>query len=243
LYYIKIFLYQIDLEKSSYEYINVLFKNYYEGLKRYTFKNYRNMNKSKREIEQDKFKSYISDLHNADFLIYYYLYYIYFAKILEDDVIINNQYDNKKLKKYTNIIYDEFMDILMQRLKSICIIDKRKKIINKLNFDRKQKLLNVFPILLRFEQKKKLEKFEYDILDEFQIEEFEKSKDKKLKNYFYLKKKEYNYFLNKLFFKKQNKIDQIFFKNLKFEFLDLVFFFAKKINFKKYKSMQNLDNK
>src|SRR5438045_3931650 len=90
LYYIKIFLYLIDLEKYSYEYINALFKIYYEGLKKYTFINYRSINKSKKVIESNKIKTYISELHNADFLVYYYLYYIYFAKILDDKIIFKN---------------------------------------------------------------------------------------------------------------------------------------------------------
>jgi hypothetical protein len=125
LYYIKIFLYQIDLEKSSYEYINILFKNYYEGLKKYTFINYRIQNKSRKEIQNDRFKTYVSELHNADFLIYYYLYYIYFAKVIDEQPILKNKYNtNKYIKKYKNIIYNEFMYLLIERLKSICIIKK-----------------------------------------------------------------------------------------------------------------------
>lgn len=246
LYYIKIFLYQIDLEKSSYEYINVLFKNYYEGLKKYTFINYRNINKSRKEIENNKIKTYISELHNADFLIYYYLYYIYFAKILDEQVILKNQFNintNLKFKHYTNSIYNQFMNLLIERLKMICVIDIKNDIVKKWAFNRKKKLASVFPILLRFEQKKKLKKFEYHILDKFQIEEFKKKNDEIFSKYLYYKKNEYNKFFHKLIFSNQRKIDPIIFKNKEIEFVDLLFFLAKKINFKRYKSMIKLDKK
>jgi hypothetical protein len=242
LYFVKIFLYQIDLEKSSYEYINVLFKNYYESLKKYTYINYRSINKSKKEIAGNKFKSYISDLHNADFLIYYYLYYIYFSKILDDNILLQNNYNiNKKFLKYTNKVYDEFMILLMERLKVICFIKKKSNLVRKTELDNKAKLLNIFPILFRFEQKEKLKKSEYKILDNFQTEKFENKKDKMFKHYLYCKKREYNQFINKLFFTKQTKIDSIIFKNKKIEFLDLLFFLAKKIDFKKFRSMISLD--
>jgi hypothetical protein len=149
LYTIKIFIYQIDMEKSSYEYTNLLFKSYYENLKKYTYIDFRNKNKSKNEVKINRFRSYISNLHNADYFIYYYLYYLYFAKMELPNIknyLYNNKFmQNKKFSKYTNSIIKLFMKLIKDRLKYICVKKKNKLygknlILIKLKKDRINKL-------------------------------------------------------------------------------------------------------
>jgi hypothetical protein len=210
-YFVKIFIYQIDLEKSSYEYINEIFVCYYKILKQLTFINYKN----KKVDKNIKCKKYISYLHNADLFVYFYLFFLFFSKqenIEKDKDFINflneNKYNkDKKILNYKNNIFRKFLNLLIFRLKNICLEDKK--------------------ILKDYDYK----------------EDFNNKKFIALKVFLFKKKKEYFQILNKLYLKKEKVIDAFIFKNKKIFLSDLFFFFAKKVNFKKFKSMYLLDVK
>lgn len=199
-YYIKIYIYQIDLEKLSYDYINKAFFNYYEVYNQ-TINKPRNRNNK-------MLVNYFRDLSNSDLYVFYFTFFNFIYKrfrfnkvnykslFLKDNIYLNNylilDYSYMVLLDYINIILLNFKDrFLLTQVGTPNIYDK---VLRQKNKKRKQKFnklfLSAFKILIKFKilLKKKIKKGKLFTDDEVLILEacLKKILKRKKKNIFYI---------------------------------------------------------
>ena len=126
-YYIKIFIYHIDLEKTGYDLMNKFYHMYYALYNEITHK----YDKNKTE-KQVKLYHYLRDLSNSDIYIYLFVYTLFYKGDLKEKTFFlkdNLYYKNVKMKNYYKlIVYTFFKQFLNYYL-------KKKK-----NFSRKSNL-------------------------------------------------------------------------------------------------------
>ena len=113
LYVIKVYIYSIDLEKLSYDFINKIYNLYYLTLKTYTGK----ITGVTKVVLKEKLakKRVINELQNSDLFSFIFIYYFFelFVKInnntyLKHNVFlasVNLLYSEKLLKRYINYIF------------------------------------------------------------------------------------------------------------------------------------------
>jgi len=114
LYIIKIYIYSIDLEKLSYDFINKIYNLYYSTLKIYTSK----ISDVTKDILKKKLskKRLINELQNSDLFAFIFIYYFFelFIKInnnnnyLQHNAFLTSKnilYSDKLLQRYINYIF------------------------------------------------------------------------------------------------------------------------------------------
>jgi hypothetical protein len=114
-YYIKIYLYQIDLEKLSYEYINKAFFNYYEVYNQAIKRPFSKRNKM--------IVSYFRDLSNADLYVFYSSFFCFIHRASYKNKKPTLLRDNIYLKEsliidYSYTITLDYINIIVSKLKS-----------------------------------------------------------------------------------------------------------------------------
>jgi hypothetical protein len=153
-YVIKVYIYSIDLEKLSYDFINKIYNLYYLTLKTYTGK-ISGVTKAVLKVKLAK-KRFVSELQNSDLFAFIFIYYFFelFVKPNNNNAYFKNNifleninnaspfYFNKLLKRYYNYI--------IFKLKFSSVRKNPKRLIR--SFVRKRRLLRLFK---RFEYRKR----------------------------------------------------------------------------------------
>lgn len=124
---LKIYVYQIDLERMSYDYINFILKAYYGVLSKATYINFREK-KNPNYFFKYKKKIFISKLYNNNLFLFYYLFFIYFQmsnKTLSFNIKI---FKNLKFSKYSNNIIKLFKNLLMKQFKFKFLLNYNNRI-------------------------------------------------------------------------------------------------------------------
>lgn len=111
-YYIKIFIYHIDLEKTSYDLVNKFFHLYYETYNEISHK----YDKNKTE-NQIKLYHYLRDISNSDVFVYLFIYILFYKGKKKDNLNYLKDHNiyakNKKMKSYYKlVIYSFFKQLL-----------------------------------------------------------------------------------------------------------------------------------
>jgi hypothetical protein len=94
LYIIRVFIYSIDLEKLSYDFINKIYNLYYLTLRKYTGKI---SGVTKVVLKEKLFKKrLISELQNSDLFSFLFIYYFFesFVKLSNKNLLKNNKFLN-----------------------------------------------------------------------------------------------------------------------------------------------------
>jgi hypothetical protein len=246
-YIIKVYIYSIDLEKLSYDFINKIYNLYYLTLKTYTSK--------VKGVPNDVFKAklikkkLVNDLQNSDLFSFIFIYYFFELFTRNNNntylkynifLINNNLYSDKLLRRYFNYI--------MFKLKFSSVRVSPKHLM--LNFVKKRTLLRRLK-LVEYKKRRSLIWYLYNLSD-----------TKKLKAYLeYFKKvniNKKNWKNNKLFISKfkinkfkskylNSKIYSTLNDNIlqkkKLNFFDFFFLILKKMKFEKYNNTIGLYNK
>ena len=150
-YIIKVYIYSIDLEKLSYDFINKIYNLYYTTLKIYTGK-ISGVTKNVLKAKLTK-KRFINELQNSDLFAFIFIYYFFesFVKInhnkqyLKQNIFsinLNTLYSDHLIKRYFNYI--------IFKLKFFSVRRNSRRLMPK--FVRKRKLLRFFKVI---EQKKR----------------------------------------------------------------------------------------
>ena len=116
-YYIKIFIYHIDLEKTSYDLINKFFHLYYETYNEMSHKYDKN-----KTANQVKLYHYLRDISNSDVFVYLFIYILFYKghKTKDTNNYLNDNIymKNKKIQRYYKlIVYNFFKQLLNLYLK------------------------------------------------------------------------------------------------------------------------------
>lgn len=111
--YINIYIYHIDLERSSYDFINYLYTNYYTVYNKINFK----FVKNKTAKQLDIFLK-LRDLSNSDLFVFYYTFVFFYQHCSYNEEHNNQIYlrDNEfiiNLKLYSNFIIFNYIKILL----------------------------------------------------------------------------------------------------------------------------------
>lgn len=163
-YDIKIYVYHIDLEKTSYDFINQLYFTYYEV---YNIVNCKFI-KDKTEKEQETYFNY-RDLSNSDlylFIIVFLLFYRGFNNKKKLNYLKDNKYIiNKNIKIYSRYIMYSYYRQLMSYYKFIRTLNsygflKKKKKYNFIKFKDKIKEWDRFLNLLKTAKKKTVKQYQ-----------------------------------------------------------------------------------
>jgi hypothetical protein len=110
-YYIKIYVYHIDLEKTAYDLINKLYYQYYEAYNSITCK----FSKNKTE-KQTQLYHFLRDISNSDVFLVIFIYMYFYGKNKPEystGLLLNVYNKSKNLKKYANYINFIFMQQLL----------------------------------------------------------------------------------------------------------------------------------
>ena len=272
LYVIKVYIYSIDLEKLSYDFINKIYNCYYLTLRKYTGK----ISGVTKTVLKDRLfkKRLINDLQNADLFSFLFIYYFFELfvkksnkKNLNKNIFlknINNFYFSKLLKRYISYIFFKlkFSSVRKSKNKFLFSFNKKRKLLKKLKsieFKKRNNLIMGFykskmNWLKRFKKNLKLKKKLYKKY----ISEKDKSYIHYFKNVFINKKywKKYKLFISKFKINKfkfkylNNKIyktsnDQVWYKRnkRKLNFFNFFFLILKKVKFQKFNNTLGLHNK
>ena len=142
LYVIKVYIYSIDLEKLSYDFINKIYNCYYLTLRKYTGK----ISGVTKTVLKDRLfkKRLINDLQNADLFSFLFIYYFFELfvkksnkKNLNKNIFlknINNFYFSKLLKRYISYIFFKlkFSSVRKSKNKFLFSFNKKRKLLKKL---------------------------------------------------------------------------------------------------------------
>lgn len=148
-YIIKVYVYSIDLEKLSYDFINKIYNLYYSTLKLHTGK----ISGVTKDVLKEKLakKRLINELQNSDLFAFIFVYYFFelFVKKTEDTYLNENgflasvhpAYFNKLLKKYINYIFFKLKSCSVRRNKKRLISSyvKRRKLLRRLKIIEQRK--------------------------------------------------------------------------------------------------------
>jgi hypothetical protein len=178
-YIIKLFIYHIDLERISYNFINTVYGIYYKLIK------------EKRKLLFDKFFT----LHNSDLFIFIFIFFNIFFKNIRNKLKKINIKNLEKINNYTNLLNEKLNDNLLNNLlKNNKYKEKETK--NQKIYNRNQKLFNKSEFDVRFNNENL--KFYFENLD---IDVNYIIKKNNLSNYFL---NNFLYIAKKLDFRKYN---------------------------------------
>jgi len=111
-YYIKIFIYHIDLEKTSYDLINKFFHLYYETYNEMSHKYDKN-----KTANQVKLYHYLRDISNSDVFVYLFIYILFYKGTHKKNINYLNKHNvyakNKKIKNYYKLVIYSFFKHLL----------------------------------------------------------------------------------------------------------------------------------
>jgi len=151
LYIIKVFIYSIDLEKLSYDFINKIYNLYYLTLRTYTGK----ISGVTKIVLKEKLakKRLISELQNSDLFSFIFIYYFseLFIKRSKKNLIENNKFFNIHNDSYFDKLLKRYINYIFFRLKFCSVRKSKRRLFS--NFSRKRKLLIR---LKRIEYKKRI---------------------------------------------------------------------------------------
>lgn len=150
LYVIKIYIYSIDLEKLSYDFINKIYNLYYSTLKTYTGK----ISGVTKDILKKKLskKRLINELQNSDLFAFIFIYYFFelFVKKNNNTYLQHNAVLKSKNLLYSDKLLNRYMNYIFFKLKFSSVRKTSKRLFS--SFVKKRKLLKCFK---KIEQKKK----------------------------------------------------------------------------------------
>jgi hypothetical protein len=139
LYVIKVFIYSIDLEKLSYDFINKIYNLYYLTLRTYTGK----ISGVTKIVLKEKLakKRLISELQNSDLFAFIFIYYFseLFIKRSKNNLIENNKFLNISNNLYFDKLLKRYINYIFFRLKFCSVRKSKKRLFSK--FSKKRKLL------------------------------------------------------------------------------------------------------
>jgi hypothetical protein len=144
-YVFKVYIYSIDLEKLSYDFINKIYNLYYITLKTYTGK----ISGVTKEVLKKKLakKRLVNELQNSDLFAFIFIYYFFELFVKKN----NNTYlkHNIFLEKintiqpvYLNILFKRYINYIMFKLKSSSVRKNKRRLIP--SYVKKRKLLRIF---------------------------------------------------------------------------------------------------
>ena len=269
-YIIKIYIYSIDLEKLSYDFINKIYNLYYSNLKLHTGK----ISGVTKKVLKEKLskKRLINELQNSDLFAFIFVYYFFELfvrkknnKYLEQNVFlvnINSLYFNKLFKKYMNYIFFklEVSGVRKNTKRLIPSYVKKRKLLRLLKImeQRKKRSLIWEFFQLKRSQVKLLKLKNFDVLKKTINNKQVKAYLKYFKNVSIHKSywKTYKFFISKFKIKKfivrdlNRKIyatlnDDVWCKRIKrkLNFYDFFFYILKKMKFEKFKNTLGLYQK
>jgi hypothetical protein len=150
LYVIKIYIYSIDLEKLSYDFINKIYNLYYSTLKTYTGK----ISGVTKDILKKKLskKRLINELQNSDLFAFIFIYYFFelFVKKNNNTYLQHNVFFKSKNLLYSDKLLNRYMNYIFFKLKFSSVRKTSKRLFS--SFVKKRKLLKC---LKKIEHKKK----------------------------------------------------------------------------------------
>ena len=161
-YVIKVYIYSIDLEKLSYDFINKIYNLYYLTLKTYTGK-ISGVTKDVLKVKLSK-KRLINELQNSDLFAFIFIYYFFelFVKknnntYLKHNVFLDNEnflYSDKLLKRYMNYIFFKlkFSSVRRNSRRLIRSFGKKRRLLKRLKIIEYKKRKN---LILNFSKLKK----------------------------------------------------------------------------------------
>jgi hypothetical protein len=154
LYVIKVYIYSIDLEKLSYDFINKIYNCYYLILRKYTGKI---SGVTKVVLKKRLFnKRLINDLQNSDlfsFLFIYYFFELFFKKSNKNNLYKNNFIKQRFNNLYIDKLLKRYVSYIIFKLKFSSVKKSKKKFI--FSFTKKRKLLKRLKII-EFKKRKNL---------------------------------------------------------------------------------------
>jgi hypothetical protein len=152
LYIIKIYIYSIDLEKLSYDFINKIYNLYYSTLKTYTGK----ISGVTKDILKKKLskKRLINELQNSDLFAFIFIYYFFelFIKKNNKNYLQHNEFLKSKNTLYSDKLLKRYINYIFFKLKFSSVRKTSKRLF--FSFVKKRKLLKC---LKKIEYKKKKE--------------------------------------------------------------------------------------
>lgn len=252
-YVIKIYIYSIDLEKLSYDFINKIYNLYYLTLKTYTGK----ISGVTKAVLKEKLakKRLVNELQNSDLFAFIFIYYFFELFVKTNNNIhlkynvfienINTSYFKQFLNKYINFIFF--------KLKYSSFRKNSRRLIP--SYVKKRKLLRLFKIMEQRKRKSLIKRF---LTLRKKKEPFDKE-DKAYLAYFKNVSTHKNYWKSNKSFMSNFKIKQFVVKDLnrkiyaisndeawykrKFNFYDFFFYLLKKMKFEKFNNTFGLYKK
>jgi len=150
LYIIKIYIYSIDLEKLSYDFINKIYNLYYSTLKTYTGK----ISGVTKDVLKKKLskKRLINELQNSDLFAFIFIYYFFelFVKNNNNTYLQHNKFFKSKNLLYSDKLLNRYINYIFFKLKFSSVRKTSKRLFS--SFVKKRKLLKC---LKKIEYKKK----------------------------------------------------------------------------------------
>ena len=239
-YVIKVYIYSIDLEKLSYDFINKIYNLYYLTLKTYTGK----ISGVTKDVLKEKLakKRLINELQNSDLFSFIFIYYFFelFVKknnntYLKYNVFLDNEnflYSDKLLKRYINYIFFKlkFSSVRKTSRRLTRRFVKRRRLLRllkKLEYKKRKNLILNFSKLKKNNIKDKVYlKYFKDVL----IHKRYWKNNKLFISKFKIRHFRAQYLNSKIY---ATSADDIL-KKKKFSFFDFFFLILKKIKFEKF---------
>lgn len=147
-YVIKVYIYSIDLEKLSYDFINKIYNLYYLTLKTYTGK----ISGVTKVVLKKKLakKRFVNELQNSDLFAFIFIYYFFelFVKHNNNTYLNNNIFLDKIINLqpyYLNMLFKRYMSYIIFKLKSSSVRKNKRRLIP--SYVKKRRLLRIFKIV------------------------------------------------------------------------------------------------
>jgi hypothetical protein len=152
-YVIKVYIYSIDLEKLSYDFINKIYNLYYLTLKTYTGK----ISGVTKEVLKKKLakKRIVNELQNSDLFAFIFIYYFFelFVKQNKNTYLQHNRFINNANPLYLNTLFKRYMNYIIFKLKFSSVRKNAKRLIP--SFVKKRRLLRSLK-LVEYRKRKSL---------------------------------------------------------------------------------------
>jgi hypothetical protein len=149
-YIIKVYIYSIDLEKLSYDFINKIYNLYYLTLRTYTGK----ISGVTKIVLKEKLakKRLISELQNSDLFSFIFIYYFseLFVKRSNKNLLENNKFLNIHKAYYFDKLLKRYISYIFFKLQFCSVRISPKRLL--LKFSKKRRLIKR---LKRIEHKKR----------------------------------------------------------------------------------------